>query len=48
MSKKKRRTSRDTRHDGSANVGRDMIHVLDIDLRIARHCLHAGRLQAGA
>jgi hypothetical protein len=24
-----------------------MIQVLDIDPRIARHCLHAGRLQAG-
>ena len=29
-------------------VGHDMTHVLDIDPRIARRCLHAGRLQAGA
>jgi hypothetical protein len=26
----------------------DMIHVLDIDPRVARRCLRAGRLQAGA
>jgi hypothetical protein len=24
-----------------------MIHFLDIDLRIARHCLRAGRLHSG-
>lgn len=33
---------------GRSYVGDDMIHVLDIDPRIARLGLHAGRLQAGA
>jgi hypothetical protein len=28
-------------------VGVAMIHILDIDPRIARHCLRAGRLHSG-
>ena len=39
---------RDTGHGGRSYGRHDMIHVLDIDPRIARRCLHAGRLQAGA
>lgn len=38
---------RDAERGGRSYVGHDMIQVLDIDPRIARHCLHAGRLQAG-
>ena len=39
---------RDTGRSGRSYGDHDMIHVLDIDPRIARRCLHAGRLQAGA
>jgi hypothetical protein len=28
-------------------VGLTMIHVLDIDTRVTRRCLHAGRLHSG-
>jgi hypothetical protein len=38
---------RDAEHGGRPYVRHDMIQVLDIDPRIARHCLRAGRLQAG-
>jgi hypothetical protein len=39
---------RDTGRGGTSYGRCDMTHVLDIDPRIARHCLHAGLLQAGA
>ena len=38
---------RDTARSGRSYGDHDMIHVFDIDPRIARRCLHAGRLQAG-
>jgi hypothetical protein len=38
---------RDAGHHGRSYVHHDMTHVLDIDPRIARRCLHAGLLQAG-
>lgn len=37
-----------TGHGGRSYRDYDMVHVPDVDPRIARHCLHAGRLQAGA
>ena len=39
---------RNTGHGGRPYVGYDMTHAFEIDPRIARRCLHAGRLQAGA
>lgn len=39
------RFRRDAGSGGSSYVGDDMIHVLDIDPRIARRCLRAGRLK---
>jgi hypothetical protein len=39
---------RDAGHGGRSYVHYDMTQLLNIDPRIARHCLHAGRLQAGA
>jgi len=42
------RFGRDAGLGGRSYVGNDMIHVLEIDPRIARRCLRAGRLQAGA
>jgi hypothetical protein len=44
----KRRIVCDTGNGDRSYGGHDMTHVLDIDPRIARCCLHAGRLQAGA
>jgi hypothetical protein len=48
MSQNKRRTVCDTGNGERSYGSQDMVHDLDIAPRIARRCLHAGRLQAGA
>jgi hypothetical protein len=48
MSPNKLRIDRGTAHGGKSFGGHDMIRVFDIGPRIARRCLRAGLLQAGA